>query len=109
MVITNLMQMGNNIYEFRKIRGITQAEAAEESGLSERTYAMMERGYLNTRVLTLLKVCDALEVTPNDLLTVEDFDFYTEKTILERLGKCDPMEHRKILRMISAYLDACGK
>ena len=51
---------------------MTQSEVAEAAGLSERTYADIERGDVNTRIETILKVCDALQITPDAVLTEEN-------------------------------------
>ena len=69
MLVTDLKNTGNKLYVFRKAAGLTQEEAAERASVSVRTYADMERGTVNMRVETLLKVCRALDIPPNDLLT----------------------------------------
>lgn len=66
MLINNLRQIGNRFLEFRKQRGLTQAEVAELANISDRTYADIERGGTNLRTVTLVAICSALKVTPND-------------------------------------------
>ena len=39
MLVTDLHAIGNALLSFRKHAGLTQAEAAEAAGLSDRTYA----------------------------------------------------------------------
>jgi len=64
MLIHDFGKIGNKLYLFRKKTGMTQFEVAEAAGLSDRTYADIERGSVNMRVETLLKICDALHITP---------------------------------------------
>jgi transcriptional regulator with XRE-family HTH domain len=62
MLVYDLNIIGNRLYALRKRMGITQAEAA---GLSDRTYADIERGSVNMRLETLLRICDALYIIPD--------------------------------------------
>lgn len=48
--------------------GLNQSEVAERVGISNEVYGRFERGSVTPRLKTLLKVCDVLRVTPNDLL-----------------------------------------
>ena len=52
--------IADKIKMLREKRGMTQAELAEKAGLSDRTYADIERGNVNMRIETLLRICDAL-------------------------------------------------
>ena len=55
----NLRLIGERLYAIRKKRGLTQVEVAEAAGLSERTYPEIERGIVNMRILTFIRICDA--------------------------------------------------
>lgn len=68
MLINDLRQIGNKMLEFRKQRGLTQAEVAKLADISDRTYADIERGGTNLRTNTLIAICNALNITPNDLI-----------------------------------------
>lgn len=50
---TDLITIGNRLYEARKRLGMNQSQAAEAAGISDRTYADVERGTANMRVDTL--------------------------------------------------------
>ena len=54
MLLFDLCAIGNKLLSFRKKRGMPQAEVAEAAGLSDRTYADIERGTVNMRIETLL-------------------------------------------------------
>ena len=49
---------------------ISHAEAARRSGLSERRYGHYVRGIREPDLATLLRIADALETTPDNLLGV---------------------------------------
>lgn len=69
MLVNDLKAIGSKLYGFRKAAGLTQEEAAEKAKVSIRTYADIERGSVNMRVLTLLRICKAFHITPDDLFT----------------------------------------
>ena len=72
MLISDMRKIGNKILELRRRTGLTQAEIAEKAGIADRTYADIERGNVNMRIETLLKICEALNATPDDILTEEN-------------------------------------
>lgn len=72
MLIFDFHAIGEKLYAVRKRSGLTQAEVAELAGLSDRTYADIERGSVNMRIETVLKICRALGITPDALLTEEN-------------------------------------
>ena len=54
MLIFDFHAIGEKLYAVRKRSGMTQAEVAELAGLSDRTYADIERGSVNMRIETVL-------------------------------------------------------
>jgi transcriptional regulator with XRE-family HTH domain len=50
---------------------LKDAEVARRAGLSERRYGHYVRGLREPDFATLLRICDVLDVTPNDLLLGE--------------------------------------
>ena len=60
MLIHDFQAIGNKLLTIRKKVGLTQAEVAEAAGLADRTYADIERGFVNMRIETILRICDAL-------------------------------------------------
>ena len=71
MLLFDMMTIGNRLLAARKRLGMTQAEVAERAGLSDRTYADIERGGVNMRIETFLRICQTLSVSPDDILTEE--------------------------------------
>lgn len=103
----NLREIGNRLLIVRKRMGLTQAEMAELTGISDRAYADIERGSVNMRIETFLLICKALRVSPNELLTgEEERPRLREEELLRKLHACPPKERETALRLLSAYLDA---
>ena len=71
MLIFDRHIIGGKLLQIRKRRGMTQAEVAEAAGLSDRAYADIERGTVNMRVETMLRICAVLRITPDEFLTDE--------------------------------------
>ena len=61
MLIYDFRAIGNRLLAIRRRQGLTQAEVAEAAGLADRTYADIERGTVNMRLETILRICQALE------------------------------------------------
>ena len=64
----NNQNLANRIRDLRKRRGLSQEELSENSKLSLRTIQRIEKGESVPRGDTLIKLTQALEVTPDDLL-----------------------------------------
>ena len=107
MLLSSLCDIGNRLFLIRKKQGLTQAEVAELSGLSERTYAEIERGVVNMRIKSLLQICEALHVTPNEILTGEPEEkFLPLEETFARLTACQPKDRETALRLLSVYLQS---
>lgn len=104
MLIYDLNGIGSNLYKLRKARGLTQAEVAERAELSDRTYADIERGSVAMRVDTLLKICTALQITPNDILVAEVTEEITEQDIAAAIQNCTEAEKATALKLLNIYL-----
>lgn len=60
--------IGARARQARERLGLLQAEVAERVGISLEVYGRFERGTVTPRIRTLLRLCEVLRVTPNDLL-----------------------------------------
>jgi transcriptional regulator with XRE-family HTH domain len=65
-----LRQIGLKIRMCREQHGWSQEQLAERATLHDRTIGKIERGELNFSVLVLIKLCTALDYSPNRLLDV---------------------------------------
>lgn len=106
MLIFDLIDIGNKLYIIRKQRGLTQAQVAEASGLSDRTYADIERGSVNMRIESVLKICEALGITPNDIFVERSDLIDGDASIIERLDSLSPKHRETALRLFEVYLNS---
>ena len=107
MLLFDLRKIGNQLLTIRKRSGLTQSEVAEAAGLSDRTYADIERGTVNMRIETILRICEALHITPDEILTQSDVPITAQQEeILARLNACNPKDKETALRLLSVYLQS---
>lgn len=107
MLIFDNRAVGNRLLALRKRKGLTQTELAYIAGISDRTYADIERGSTNMRIETALRICQALSVTPDEIFTeTPDTPLAAQEEILSRLEQCTDKERGTVLRIISAYLES---
>lgn len=105
MLIFDYRIIGNKLLMMRKKAGLTQAELAETAGLSDRTYADIERGNVNMRIETFLRICQALHVNPDDILTEEENTLIEkQENILDQLNDCSSREKETALDLLAVYL-----
>lgn len=104
MLVFDMRAIGNKLLLIRKKLGMTQAEVAEAAGLSDRTYADIERGTVNMRIETILKICKALCITPDEILTETSPLECKQNELFERLSSRTPKERETALKLIEVYL-----
>ena len=105
MLIFDFRAIGNKLLAIRKKAGLTQSEVAEAANMSDRTYADIERGTVNMRIETVLKICYALHITPDVVLTEENPKLAQKQTeILKELDKCTPQQKETALELLEVYL-----
>ena len=102
MLIFDFLVIGNKLFKYRKKRGLTQAEVAEKAGISDRTYADIERGSVNMRVETLLKICDVLSITPDDVLTEQGEVSFEE--LQEKFSTLSPSDKKVALQVMEVFI-----
>lgn len=70
-MVLDLRAIGNNIKKYRKGKGFTQAQLAEMIDISTIHMSHMETGSVSMSLECLMKICDSLDITPDDLLLGE--------------------------------------
>ncbi len=70
-MIFDKKEIGLKIKAARKMRGYTQSKLAELINVSDRTINLMETGKSGMTLKTLIKFCNALNVSPNYILSYE--------------------------------------
>ena len=107
MLIFDSYAIGNRLAGLRKRMGMTQAELAEAAELSDRAYADIERGSVNMRTETLLRICRALHITPDEILTEHaQSPSVRQQEIFDRLNACSPKDKETALRLLEVYLQS---
>ena len=110
MLIFDMRVIGNKLLSVRKRMGMTQAEVAEAAEISDRTYTDIERGSVNMRIETILKICSVLHITPDEVLTQPAPNLTVqEDELLARLNICSPKEKQTALALLATYLHSLGQ
>lgn len=63
-----IVNLGVHIRQIREIKKISQQNLADLCDLPKTTIGRIERAEMNTTIKTLVKIANALEIEPKDLL-----------------------------------------
>ena len=64
---TFLKTVGSRLRKFRKEKGYTMESLANEAEIEYRQLGRIERGEINTSIISLLRICNTLEIEMKDL------------------------------------------
>jgi len=64
-----LKQIGLNLRSYREALRMTQEQLAEKADLHDRTLGKIERGELNFSILILVRLCKAMHLTADKILS----------------------------------------
>lgn len=92
------VSLGRRIQAVRNQRRFTQEQLAEKAGISASFLGHIERGDRAASLDTLMELCSALSVTPNDLLDIEQ----KERDDMNRIA----VLARELLQYIEALPEA---
>jgi transcriptional regulator with XRE-family HTH domain len=97
-------QIGSRIAKRRRVLDLTQAELAEKANMSTTYTGNIERG-AKCSIATLLKLCSALEVTPDYILMGIDKDCRDNSLdeIKNLIYRCDKRKQKMIIEYIKWY------
>ncbi|WP_066452870.1 helix-turn-helix domain-containing protein [Anaerotruncus rubiinfantis] len=95
--------MGRRIAEIRKKRGLTQEKLAEMADLTNNFISHIETCRSIPSLETIVKLCDALSVTPDEILlgTGTASPEYLSSDIIQKLETCSPSERR----LVNGFID----
>ena len=96
-------QLGKNIAKYRKSNGLTQEKLAEFTGLSNNHISNIENNYSIPSIETLMKLCEALDITPNFLLlgtTISDCGTLKDE-VVQKLPLCN----NKQMSLLNSFVD----
>ncbi|MGI6069264.1 MAG: helix-turn-helix domain-containing protein [Blautia sp.] len=95
-----MQEISKNVKKYRSLRGLTQAQLAEMADISTIHMSHIETGTVSMSLECLLKICEALEISPNHLL-LSDFVVDQDNSLLkEKLNGLTPGEKLLVYRMI---------
>lgn len=99
--------VGKRISLIRKNRGMTQEQLAEKAELSNVYISHIENSRSIPSLETLMKICSALDITPDEVLlgTKQDMENYLQSDIQKKLILCTPKERRMVSRFIDLLLE----
>lgn len=103
----NQEKIGRFISELRKEKGMTQANMAEQLGITDRAISKWETGKSMPDSSIMLELCDLLSINVNELLkgeriSMEKRDTASEELLLEL--KKENEEKTKLLLKIETYM-----
>lgn len=97
-----LCALGNNICTARKQNNLTQEELAYRINKSDKYVSMIERAKSGISITALVKICDALNLTPNNLfngiIKYDSVDLDTR--IIDNLAVLTPTDKEFLLEVI---------
>lgn len=66
-----LKELGVHLRKLREKKGLSQQDLANDSNVPKIQIGRIERSEVNTTVRTLIKIANALNIEPNELLTFQ--------------------------------------
>ena len=98
-----LKEIGNRIRAARVEQHMSQDALAFEADLSLSTVSDIELGKSNLRVVTLIKIIEALKVSADTILRpdVPNVNGIYQSEFSELLSDCSPAEMESIIRLVS--------
>lgn len=100
---TFLKKMGSRISVRRRMMGLTQEDLAEKIDVSTQMISNLETGKKAIRPENLLKICNALDVSADFLLTGSDRS--TSQDPMYRKFSALPLRERQLLTDLIDYMD----
>lgn len=98
--------VGKRIAAIRKKQHMTQEQLAEKTELSIVYISHIENSHSIPSLETLMKLCEVLNVTPDELLlgTRQDMENYLLSDIQQKILRCSPRQRRLVDRFIDLLL-----
>lgn len=99
--------LGKRVAAIRRKRKLTQEQLAEQTELSNIYISHIENSRSIPSLETLMKLCSALDTTPDELLlgTKQNMENYLQSDIQKKILFCNPKERRLISRFIDLLLE----
>ena len=103
------IKIGSFIAETRKQKNMTQRQLADTLAISDKTVSKWERGKGLPEVSLMMPLCEALDITVNDLLsgqTVTDTDYKkkAEENMMDLMKENQENKQRFVLSMVCGVI-----
>lgn len=84
---TENVTYGKSLQEIRKKNNLTQEQVSQLTGLETKYISQIECGIAKGTINTMLKFCEAYNVTPNDIYYISLFKNLMPKKILMNMKR----------------------
>lgn len=103
----NYTAMGTRMRMARKRKGFTQETLAETVGVTTGNIGSIERGRAKIGLETLVRICRALDVTPDELLFDSAFspETVSHHEMAELLKHANPAQLRKAVKLVETMME----
>ena len=102
----NFSLIGRRIKQARQAKRYTQAELAEIIDMSSKNVSQLERGMTGVSVISLIKICKALEISADYILFGIE-DKMSDSTVNKLFSILSEREQIYAEKLISVYVDFC--
>lgn len=105
-MIVDYSLIGKRLAGIRKQKKLTQEKLAEKTGLANNYISNIENNRSIPSIETLVKLCDALDITPNEVLlgTATTSSLYMNDELQVKINQCNFKEKRLICGIIDLLL-----
>ncbi len=106
-MIVDYALIGKRLAKIRKDKKLTQERLAEITNLANNYISNIENNRSIPSLETLVKLCEALEVTPNDILlgSSTSSQNYMNDELFDKLNKCTAKEKRFLSNVLTLILN----
>lgn len=103
-----LTQIGQRIRKHRERSNLSQEQLAERADVSNQTISTAETGKKRLRVENIIKICEALEISP-DYLLLGEISLQDLTILSEKLLQLTPGQYRHLEDIINSYITALSE
>lgn len=103
------LRMGKVIRLHRKSKGFSQLDLGKEIFLSDTSVSEIERGCRKISAESILLICDALDITPNDLFGYENENSGNRTDPFGRLAVNERQLLRDVAEAVMHYLEGSSR
>lgn len=99
----DLLKIGSRVKQARRAKHMTQQQLANAAGISLSYVSHIENGRQSMHVLTLIALCDALDVSADQLIRdVPESTSHIAQEIERELSSCTQKEREAILQLVQS-------